>query len=338
MFPLYALTGATFLKAVIPALPKIPVALLLLAVFCATNLFGAKLAVWVQAVLVTILLVALIVFVGAGLPQISLQYFSPLFAGGTGGFLVASSILTFTILGANAAVELGDEIIDPRKNIPRSFLISIPVVTVLYVVIGIVAAGVAPWDSWNESSLSTVAAGFLEGPLFVFFIVGGGFLAVVTTLNSTYLWGTKSLIVITEDGLFPKALARINRRFGTPHWFLIIIFLISSAALIVAGERVETFAVFASLGGIIIFIPVMGAALRLRKHYPDLYARSSIRLKGLLYFFAPAMGLLLCLLVIAILLIDLSSHRAGFVFLAIFVLWVLAGAVYSGMRLRWKGR
>ncbi len=96
--------------------------------------------------------------------------------------------------------------------------------------------------------------------------------------------------------------------------------------------------VFASLGGIIIFIPVMGAALRLRRHHPDLYARSSIRLKGLLYFFAPAMGLLLCLLIIAILLIDLSSHRGGFVFLAIFVLWVIAGAVYSGLRLGRKGQ
>jgi APA family basic amino acid/polyamine antiporter len=334
MFPLYALTGATFLKAVIPQLPKIPIALLLLGIFFSTNLFGAKIAVWVQAVLVGILLLALFVFVGAGLPEISLQHFSPLFAGGSGGFLVASAILTFTILGANAAVELGDEIIEPRKNIPRSFLISIPVVTIIYMVIGIVAAGVAPWNSWQDSSLSTVAEAFLQPPLFMFFIVGGGFLAVVTTLNSTYLWGTKSLIVITEDGLFPKALARVNRRFGTPHWFLVIIFLTSSAALVIAGERVETFAVFASLGGIIIFIPVMGAALRLRKHYPDLYARSSIRLKGFFYFFAPAMGLLLCLLVIAILLIDLSSHRDGFAFLAIFMVWVIAGAVYSGLRRR----
>ena len=338
MFPLYALTGATFLKAVIPALPKIPVAALLLAIFFATNLFGARIAVWVQAVLVAILLAALFVFVGAGLPRISLHNFSPLFAGGTGGFLVASAILTFTILGANAAVELGDEIIDPRKNIPRSFVISIPVVMIIYVVIGIVAAGVAPWNSWSDSSLSAVAAVFLRGPLFVFFVVGGGFLAVVTTLNSTYLWGTKSLIVITEDGLFPKALARINRRFGTPHWFLLIIFLISSAALLLAGERVETFAVFASLGGIIIFIPVMGAALRLRKHHPELYARSTIQLKGFFYFFAPAMGLLLCLLVIAVLLIDLSSHRGGFVFLAIFLVWVVAGAVYSSLRLGRKKR
>jgi len=333
MFPLYALTGATFLKAVIPALPKVPVALLLLALFFLTNLFGARIAIWVQAVLVAVLLAALFVFIGAGLRHVEVENFSPLFAEGSGGFLVASAILTFTILGANAAVELGDEIIDPRRNIPRSFLISIPVVTAIYLVIGIVAAGVAPWTSWSDTSLSNVASTFLTGPAFVFFVVGGGFLAVVTTLNATYLWGTKSLIVITEDGLFPGALARVNRRFGTPHWFLIIIFLISSLALIVVGERVQTFAVFASLGGIIIFIPVMGAALRLRKHHPELYARSSIQLKGFFYFFAPAMGLLLCLLVIVILLIDLTSHANGLIFLVIFIAWVAAGAAYSWVRM-----
>jgi APA family basic amino acid/polyamine antiporter len=229
-----------------------------LAIFFAANLLGAKIVIWVQAVLVGILLLALFLFLGAGLPEVEAQNLSPLFAGGAGGFLVASAILTFTILGANAAVELGDEIIDPRRNIPRSFLISIPIVTVIYVVIGVVAAGAAPWNSWSDSSLSTIAAAFLEGPLFVFFIVGGGFLAVVTTLNATYLWGTKSLILIAEDGLFPKALARINRRFGTPHWFLILIFLISSIALILAGERVETFAVWVAAGAVY-------SSLRLRR-------------------------------------------------------------------------
>jgi len=333
MFPLYALTGATFLQAVIPGLPKLPVALLLLAVFFVTNLLGAKIAIWVQAILVGVLLIALLLFMGTGLPQLSLQHFSPLFPGGLSGFLVASAILTFTILGANAAVELGDEIIDPAKNIPRSFLISIPIVTLIYVVIGIVAAGLAPWNSWADSSLSTIAAAFLQGPFFVFFIVGGGFLAVATTLNATYLWGTKSLILISEDGLFPQGLARVNRRFGTPHWFLIIIFIVSSTALIVAGDRVETFAVFASLGGIIIFIPVMGAALRLRGHHPEIYERSTLQLKGFLYFLAPAAGLLLCLLVIAILLVDLSSHRNGFLFLGIFFVWVAAGAFYAAIRL-----
>jgi basic amino acid/polyamine antiporter, APA family len=334
MFPLYALTGTIFLQAVIPTLPRIPVSIALLAFFYLTNLLGTRLAMWVQAVMVVILLGALAVFSRFGIPRVDPANFSPLFAGGIGGFAVAASVLTFTVLGANAAVELGDEIIDPKRNIPRSFLISIPLVTAIYVVIGVVAAGAwpsgaAPWTSGEDTSLVAVAQQFLTGPAFIYFVIGGGFLAVLTTLNATFLWGTKSLLVIAEDGLFPKALARVSPRLGTPHWFLTIIFLTSTAALLAAGERVETFAVFASLGGIIILVPVMVAALRLKRHHPDLYREASVPLKGILYYAAPIGGLALCLVVVVILLADLSTHTDGFVFLAIFGVWVAGGALYA---------
>ena len=98
MFPLYALTGATFLQAVLPGLPKIPVALALLAVFYLTNLLGARIAMWIQAIMVGLLLVALGIFSGFGLPQVRMENFRPLFTGGLGGVVVAASILTFTIL------------------------------------------------------------------------------------------------------------------------------------------------------------------------------------------------------------------------------------------------
>lgn len=58
--------------------------------------------------------------------------------------------------------------------------------------------------------------------------------------------------------------------------------------------------------------------------------------KGFFYFLGPAVGLLLCLLVIAILLVDLSSHRNGFLFLGIFFVWVVAGTFYSAIHWRTK--
>jgi APA family basic amino acid/polyamine antiporter len=334
MFPLYALTGAGFLRAVFPALPAVPTALALLFLFYLANLLGARIAMWVQAVMVVVLLAALFVFIGGGLPRIEAANFSPLFPGGVGGFAVASSLLTFTVLGANAAVELGDEIVEPRRNIPLSFVISIPVVVVIYAAIGLVAAGIAPWQSGQESPLAAVAARFLKGFHYLFFLLGGGFLAVVTTLNATYLWGTKSLLLVVEDGLLPRGLAAVNRRFGTPHWLLTFIFVISALSLLAAGSRVETFAIFASLGGIIIFIPVMGAAFRLRRRFPDVYARSGVRLRGIWYWLAPAGGLLLCLLAIAILLVDLSSRVQGWWFFAVFLAWLAGGALFAWLRRR----
>jgi len=336
MFPLYALTGAAFLRAVLPSLPQVPTALALLLLFYLANLFGARVAMWVPAVLVGVLLAALLWFIAAGVPAISAANFSPLFPGGLGGFAVAASLLTFTVLGANAAVELGDEIIDPRRNIPLSFLISIPVVVTLYAAIGVVAAGAAPWNSWRDSSLTRIAAVFMQGFPFYFFVLGGGFLAVITTLNATYLWGTKSLLVITEDGLLPRGLAAVNRRFGTPHWLLTLIFVLSALSLLLAGNRVETFAIFASRGGIVIFVPVMGAAFRLRGSFPEVYARSALKLRGPLYYLAPAAGLLLCLLAVVILLVDLVSRERGWLFLLVFLGWVAAGAAYAWARRRMR--
>ena len=338
MFPLYALTGAAFLRAVFPTLPTLPTALALLFLFYLANLLGAHIAMWVQAVMVGVLLAALLVFIAGGLPRVDSAHFVPLFPGGVGGFAVASSLLTFTVLGANAAVELGDEIIEPRRNIPLSFLISIPIVVALYVAIGVVAAGIAPWQRGQEGSLAGVAAGFMKGFPYLFFLLGGGFLAVVTTLNATYLWGTKSLLLVVEDGLLPRGLAAVNRRFGTPHWLLTFIFAVSALSRLAAGNRVETFAIFASLGGIIIFIPVMGAAFRLRRRFPEVYARSGVQLRGALYFLAPAGGLLLCLLAIAILLADLSSRDRGWWFFAVFLTWLAGGALFAWLRGRRQKR
>ena len=36
------------------------------------------------------------------------------------------------------------------------------------------AAGVAPWSSWQDSSLAAVAGRFMSGPAFVYFVLGGG--------------------------------------------------------------------------------------------------------------------------------------------------------------------
>jgi APA family basic amino acid/polyamine antiporter len=245
-------------------------------------------------------------------------------------------VLTFTILGANAAVELGDEIINPSKNIPRSFFISIPVVTVIYILLGLVTGGVRKWGGGDVNSLAEIAEVFLSGFPFYYFILAGGLLAVVTTLNATFLWGTKSLIMISEDGLFPKGIARINKRFGTPHWLPTIIFVVSAVSLLAVGDRVETFAVFASIGGIIIFIPVMGGALRFKRLNPRAYEQSKMKLKGAFYYIAPIIGLLLSAIIIVILLVDLSAHEYGMLFLVIFIVWTAGGAVYAAIKLRKK--
>jgi amino acid transporter len=89
MFPLYALTGAGFLRAVFPALPAVPTALVLLFLFYLANLLGVRIVMWVQAVMVAVLLAALFALSAAACPHRAAN-FSPL-SRRRGGFAVASA-------------------------------------------------------------------------------------------------------------------------------------------------------------------------------------------------------------------------------------------------------
>lgn len=333
-FPLWALSGARYLQSLwdIPAAPS---AAVLLTVLFLLNLIGISLAAALQAFFVLMLIISLLYFGLSGIVHIEVANYSPLLPGGAYGFLIAASILTFTHLGANAVVELGGEIKNPGKTIPRAFMISIPLVTLLYILVSVTAAGALPWTETAGQPLSVAAAAFMQQSGLIFFILGGGLLAIVTTLNAGFMWGTKSLLVMANDGIFPPALAKVNRRFKTPHLFLIFIYLVSTASVLLFGEDyLEAFAALGSIGGIIIFLPVLGAALRLPQRAPRAYRNAYFKLKGSWLKLAVFIGALLAVIVMAILLIDLWAMPDGSFFSYLFLVWLALGMIYYELRRR----
>ena len=333
-FPLWALTGAHYLQTLWD-LPAVPTAIGLLTVLFLINLVGISLAASLQAFFVLLLIFSLLYFGFSGVPQVELANFSPLLPGGAYGFLIAASILTFTHLGANAIVELGGEIKNPGRTIPKTFMISIPLVTVLYVFVAVTAVGVLPWADTAGRPLAIAAAACMPAGGLTFFILCGGALAIVTTLNAGFMWGTKSLLVMAADGIFPASLGRINERFKTPHRFLAFIYIVSASSLLLFGESyLEAFAALGSIGGIIVFMPVLGAALRLPQRAPKAYRAAHFKLKGPWLKIAVLIGAVLALLVMAILLIDLFSMPVGSFLCYLFLAWLALGMVYFELRRR----
>jgi len=334
-FPLYALSCAKYLQAVWPSLPTLPTALLVITILFAANVLGIVVAAIVQAVFVAVLLLALAIFILGGAPHVSLANLIPFFPAGLGGLVLASCLLTFTHTGSNGIIELGGEIRDPGRTIPRSFAISIPIVVVFYVLVALVAAGARPWTLSAGQPLTTTAASFLHGGLFAFFVIGGGVLAIVTTLNSTFMFGTKSLIRMADDGWIPKGLTAVSPQYATPHRLLFLIYLVSAVALLVFGENaLNGFANLASIGAILIFAPVMVAALRLKRYAPAEYEAAPFKLRGVFYVAAPVIGILLTLLTVVMLVADLFSRPGGTVFALIFLGLLAVGTAYA----TWRGK
>jgi APA family basic amino acid/polyamine antiporter len=330
--PLYALGCAKYMQVYFPDLSVPMVAVGILTFIFIINLLGVKLAAQIQGIFVIILLSALIYYSVSGLIAFDPQNFSNILAKGLPNLVLGTALLTFTYAGANGIIELGGEIINPGKVIPRAFFIAFPIILVVYILVAIATVGAVPAHVLLGSKEPLVSvAGLTVGKTGLFFFVtGGAILALITTLNALFIVGTKSLLVIVQDRLLPQWFGRLNTRFGSPHVLLTVIWIFSVTG-IVSGFSLETLASYATLGVLIIFIPIQIASIRLPKLYPDRYHRSKFKLKGFWLWFCPSVGILMVVFFSIVILYDLKSPLK----VGSFLLFIFSGGVYYSLRKRY---
>jgi APA family basic amino acid/polyamine antiporter len=278
--PMYALTFADYLRVLFPAFDRMAIAVIAMIFFFILNIIGVKAASIVQVVMFFVLIAALLTFIIGGIPAIDPANLTPLSPSGFGAVGLAAGLLFFAYMGANFIIDLGAEIKNGGRNIPLSFVISMPIVIVIYTLIGLVTVGVAPQSVCANQPLSVAADRFLSQPLALFFTVGGGLLALATTINATYMFASRYILVLAEDGMLPRALGAVNKRFGTPHWGLIVMLILSLAFLPLGSDSFKILAITASIGSIVLFFPILIAAIRFPAKMPELYAKAPFKLKG----------------------------------------------------------
>ncbi len=323
IFPLYALTCVEYARLYFPSLPAAPAAAVLLTFFWLINAAGVRLAAAVEGALVLVLLTALIAYAALGVPHVQPAHLQAPWPKGVTGLVSAGSLLTFAYVGSNALIELGQQIERPERNIPWAMGICLLLVMGLYVTVGYVTVGAAPPRALVDGDLTAAASRFLSGPGLMFFVIGGALLALGTSLNACFLWGTKSLEVLCKEGFLPAAWGRIHPRFGTPYRILTGVWALSIVGLF-AGFEKETMNAFATLGGLFSLIPVQLSAMMLPRRMPGALARSKLKLPKAALIIAPIVGVLLCVGAMATLLMELVS-KAGLVLL---VIWFVVGVLH----------
>jgi len=327
--PLYAIGCARYARTLFPSLSVTGFAIALVTFFYVINLFGVRLAARLQAILVIILISALIYYAGSGIAVINPENFSDILQKGPSGLLLGTALLTFTYFGANGIIELGGEIVNPGKVIPIAFFIALPVVMLLYVAVAVATVGAVPTGLLQGISepLIQVCRQTTGRAGLIFFIVGGAVLALTTTLNALFIVGTKSLLMMAEDRLLPSKMGRLNQKFGTPHVLLTVIWVLSVLG-IVSGFSLETLASYAALGGLMIFLPVQIAAVRLPVLYPAQYQQAAFKLQGWQLWFCALVGVMMVIFFSVVILFDLKSLWK----IGCFVAFILSGIGYYHRR------
>jgi APA family basic amino acid/polyamine antiporter len=151
--------------------------------------------------------------------------------------LSSASIIFFAFAGYARVATLGDEVKDPKKNIPRAIAISLALVLAIYLLITVVLVGVL--NPSNEAMPSAVFEALLEvtAPWFPPILIDG--VVVAASLGSilALLAGvSRTAATMAEDNELPKVFEKRNR-FGAP-W--LAEFLIASGAVILIESQQYT--------------------------------------------------------------------------------------------------
>jgi basic amino acid/polyamine antiporter, APA family len=306
--PLYLIGCSQYIQSLFPDLQVIPVALVILTFFYLINLLGIRIAAQIQGILVLILVLALVIYISSGVGNLQVQNFQPLLEKGPGNLILSFALLTFTYFGGNGIIELGSEIKNPGKTIPRAFFIAFPLVTILYVGVAIITVGSVPAESLKGATEPLVVAGKanLSSGIYLFFILGGAVLALLTTLNSLLIIGTRSLLMMVGDDMLPAWMGKLTAKHQVPWVLLTVIYLLSILGVI-SGFSLNTFASYASLGGLVIFLPILLAAWRFPEKYPKHFRKSGFKLSPFQLKFSVIVGLIMVFFFGLIIIYDLKA-------------------------------
>ncbi|TYB67816.1 amino acid permease [Nonomuraea sp. PA05] len=243
----------------------------------------------------------------------NLTPFAPL---GVAGITAAASQVFFSYIGFDAASTAGEEARNPKRDLPLAIILSLVIVTVVYVLVALAAVGAMPWTEFDpdntEASLSYVA-NLAMGATWPGLIVSFGAVIAIASVVLTVIYGqTRILFAMSRDGLIPRVFQKVDPRRQVPVANTLIVagFISVLAGLVPLGQLAEA----TSIGTLFAFAIVNVGVLVLRYRSPEL-PRS---FRTPLFPATPVLGAVMCVVVMA--------GLAGVTWLA-FGLWMLAGLV-----------
>ncbi|MFG2072672.1 amino acid permease [Nonomuraea maritima] len=268
-----------------------------------------------NAVLVLVKIAVLLFFCAVAFTAFDAGNLDPFVPMGVAGVTAAASQVFFSYIGFDAASTAGEEARNPRRDLPLAIVLSLAVVTAVYVLVALAAVGALPWTDFEEegaeASLSHIAD-LAVGATWPGLVVSFGAVVAIASVVLTVLYGqTRILFAMSRDGLVPRVFQRVGRRrVPVANTVIVAAFVSVLAGLVPLGQLAEA----TSIGTLFAFAIVNVGVLVLRHRRPDLPRGFRVPI----FPATPVLGAVMCLL--------LMAGLGGTTWLA-FTLWMLVGLI-----------
>ena len=229
--------------------------------------------------IVTVLKVIIIgIFIVSGLFVIfgepaRLEAFQPFDPNGIIGIVSAMGLTFIAFEGYEIIVQAGEEVREPRKNIPRAVFLSLAIVVPIYMLVAFVVIGAVdppegvPIFEWlgdlGEIGIARAAAQFM--PFGTFLMMLGGLLSTMSALNATTFSSTRVSFAMGRDRALPDSFSSVSSKTRTPHvalgWSGVLILFVALTL------PIEDVAASADIMFILLFLQVNLAVITIRGKY-----------------------------------------------------------------------
>jgi basic amino acid/polyamine antiporter, APA family len=295
--------------------------------FTFINIKGASETGKVGTIITVVQLVAIVSIIIAGLWAMSSHpndnwqsNFSDFIPMGLAGLVAAMGLTFIAFEGYEIIVQTGEEVKNPKRNIPRAIFISLALVVIMYCLIAFVSIGAIFPDmpSWQfiglhgELGIMKAAESFM--PYGAFIVLAGGLVSTLAALNATTFSSARVAFAMGRHYNLPHKLSAIHPKFKTPYVAVILSSIIM--AVMAYALPLEDIAHASAVIFLLLFTQVNLAVISIRRMYGD---KLDYGYKTPFFPYVSIIGIILMVGLAIYLLITAPFSWA------ITVLWVLVG-------------
>jgi len=262
------------------------IAVVVTLLFAYINYRGAKETGQAETLVTILKIVIIALFIGFGVYAIFSGKtaepwqgnFTGFFQKGPMGIIMAMGLTFIAFEGYEIIAQCGEEVKNPKKNIPQSIFLSLLIVVPIYILVAFVALGAVTPEgdipTWQylgqkgELAMIDAAEHFMMGRLGRIIFLIGGLFSTMSALNATVYSSSRVSFAMGRDHNLPEIFARIHPKKRTPHLAVFIsavLIIFMAMALPIEDIASATDAMF-----LFLFIFVNLAVINLRKNRPDL--------------------------------------------------------------------
>ena len=267
----------------------------LLILLCMSLLIrGASESAKVNAIMVLIKIGVLLLFIVVGVTGWDSDNLSDFTPFGVDGIEAAAGIIFFSYIGLDAVSTAGEEVHNPRRNLPLAIIIALVTVTTLYVLVAIVAVAAQPMADFEdqEAGLSAILESVVDSSWPATVLAAGAVISIFSVTLVVIYGQTRILFAMSRDGMIPPFFHRLNPRTLTPVPATVLVAIVIS--LLAGVLPIDFLAEMTSIGTLVAFLIVSIGVIVLRVREPDL--PRGFKVPG--YPVTPILSILGCLWII----------------------------------------